>query len=324
MKAIQPEPYSGAVRETARRWAIRVRDPDFSDWEDFTRWLEEDPDHAGAYDVACDTDEAIAALFAVEDREAIPLAAPIADRRSRPAWRRIAFGGGAAAMLAAVLGYSAWDGGAPARTIETRPGVQRTMTLADGSRIILNGDTRLILDPDTPRLATLASGEAIFRVRHDADAPFVVKVAGARLVDVGTTFDVTTGDAGALRVAVAEGAVLYNPKAEAVRLDAGMEMRVTGDQIIVRDVAAADIGSWRHGMLVFHEAPIAEVADALERSLGVSVQVSPDLASTPFTGTLAVTGDRAHAVERLAPLLGASARRSGDGWMLFRSNSAQP
>lgn len=38
----------------AQRWAIRVGDPAFDDWEALTAWLEADPAHLAAYEAAVD------------------------------------------------------------------------------------------------------------------------------------------------------------------------------------------------------------------------------------------------------------------------------
>jgi ferric-dicitrate binding protein FerR (iron transport regulator) len=51
------------VNEAARRWAIRVGDPAFDDWDALTAWLEADTAHLAAYEAAIDgADWAAAAL----------------------------------------------------------------------------------------------------------------------------------------------------------------------------------------------------------------------------------------------------------------------
>ncbi len=85
---------------------------------------------------------------------------------------------------------------------------------------MLNGDTRISFDPDMPRQVTLAQGEALFDVKHDAKDPFVVVADGTRLVDIGTIFNVVRSG-GALDVAVAEGAVDYEAGKQRIRLNQG-------------------------------------------------------------------------------------------------------
>ncbi|WP_077148602.1 hypothetical protein [Sphingopyxis sp. KK2] len=42
------------LTEIAQRWAIRVADPAFDDWDALTAWLEADPTHLAAYEAAVD------------------------------------------------------------------------------------------------------------------------------------------------------------------------------------------------------------------------------------------------------------------------------
>ena len=56
----------------------------------------------------------------------------------------------------------------------------------------------------------LESGEAMFHVVHRDEAPFVVETGDARLVDLGTAFNVIRR-ARATSVAVSEGIVVYKP-----------------------------------------------------------------------------------------------------------------
>ncbi|MEJ1962448.1 MAG: FecR domain-containing protein [Gammaproteobacteria bacterium] len=66
--------------------------------------------------------------------------------------------------------------------IGTDVGEQRTLTLADGTRIYLNTDTRVVVRYDEHvRRVELKSGEALFEVAHRPDQPFVV-VAGDRTI----------------------------------------------------------------------------------------------------------------------------------------------
>src|SRR3546814_1727785 len=111
----------------------------------------------------------------------------------RPSRRRFVWlgaGGAIAAALAVTLGLDMTtpDPSAP-YTIATGPGARRTIDLADGSRIELNGDTRITLDKAAPRFASLDRGEAMFHVRPDDSDPSVVVVGDAQLVDAGTAFD---------------------------------------------------------------------------------------------------------------------------------------
>lgn len=311
---------STALRETARLWAIRAADPAFEDWDAFTDWLAADPAHAAAYDAACDENERVDTLFDVPAAPA-PIAEPRPTRR-RALW--LGAGGAIAAALAVTIGIEMTGTESAPFTIETAPGAHRTIALADGSRIELNGGTRLVLDGAAPRFASLERGEAMFHVRHDDADPFIVMIGEDKLVDAGTAFDVMR-DPAMTRVQVAEGKVIYNPDTNKLMLDAGATLMIEADAVTLGRMPAADIGGWRHGTLAYANTPLRSVAADLSRNLGRPIAVAPAIAGQRFTGTVALGDEGADAaLARIAPLLGVVAVPKGDGWTLTSPNRAQP
>jgi transmembrane sensor len=296
-----------ALNGAALDWVIRTGSDAFDDWPAFQAWLEADPRHAAAYHaMSADIDE-MAAVVPAE--VAAPVVVPM-PRRRWPAWA----GGAIAASLALVAGYGAIETRAHPYAVETAAGSMRTVRLADGSTIAMGSATRLMLDRDDPRVATLERGEAMFVVRHDASDPFEVRVGGARLVDVGTAFDVKHAR-GETRVAVSEGAVDYNPGSDAIRLVKGQGLLVRDGKAVVTTVDVAGVGSWRDSVLAYEGATLAEVADDLSRALGVDLRADPRVAKRAFSGSIAtakLSGD-----PRLAgPLLGVAIRKRGGHWVM--------
>jgi transmembrane sensor len=295
---------------TALEWVVRTGDPDFTDWDTFTAWLDADPAHAARYHALADDADAMTLAL-------LRRAAPAVAATPRPVWHRRRWVGGAiAAALVGTIGWRAYDLRPQPYAIETAPGQTRTVPLADGSSIVLNGGTRLVLDRRDPRSAALDRGEALFDIRHDADHPFAVAVGDSRLVDIGTRFNVVRA-AAETRVAVAEGAVLFNPEAENVRLDPGQSLRLadgTGRYRLVA-VDAATVGGWRTGRLDYDGATLAEVAADIGRATGAHLTVAPGIAARPFRGTILLDGV-ARDPARLAPLLNVRMVQAGDHWEL--------
>lgn len=295
----------GGIDARALDWVVRTGSDAFDDWPAFHAWLEADPRHAAAYH-AMSAD--IEAMTAIVPAETIVVAMPV--QRRWPLWA----GGAIAASLALVVGYEAIETRAHPYAVETAAGVMRTVQLADGSSIAMGGGTRLMLDRDDPRIATLERGEAMFVVRHDAGDPFEVNVGGARLVDVGTAFDVKHS-LGETRVAVSEGAVDYNPGRDGIRLVKGQGMVVRDGKATVTAIDVASVGSWRDSVLAYEGATLAEVADDLSRALGVDLRADPGVAKRAFSGSIAtakLSGD-----PRLAgPLLGVAIRKRGGHWVM--------
>jgi len=319
------------LREDARLWAIRVGDPAFADWDGFTRWLEADSAHNIAYEAALDELSAADGLFDVPPAP-MPDAAPapawqpaaVPVRRERRRWGAPALAAGVA-VLAVGGGWLALDHGSM-QEYATGPGQRRAIELADGSRIVLNGGTRLAINPANPRSVTMADGEALFQIRHDERRPFVVTTAdGTRLIDVGTTFNVI-GQGGALSVEVAEGAVVYRGTGAEMRLDAG-EMLTRANATAQPRKAAVDpktVGSWRTGYLQFADTPLAELAADLSRNLGVPVTIDGRLASRRFSGTIMTDGGADAVMARVGPLVDVHLERRGDGWLMTPSDGARP
>jgi transmembrane sensor len=304
-----------AAEAQAIDWVIRQRDPAFADWDDFANWLAEDPEHSAVYDAVASLDEDLDSLPPV--RKTVFAPAPEQRRRlSRRAW----FGGAVAAALALVVGMNGPAFFGDTGRIQTAAGEHRTIELADGSRIELNGASIIELDEDRPRFARLESGEAMFHVVHRDDAPFVVEAGEAKIVDLGTAFNVVRGRR-RTSVAVSEGVVAYNPDRQNVRLTAGQGLDVgdgDSDAPVVRSVDTATVGGWRNGLLVYNDTPLAVVAEDLARTAGMQVTVAPDAADLSFRGALIIDPDRARTIADLAALSGTRARKKGDGWELAR------
>lgn len=238
-------------------------------------------------------------------------------------WRRAAWRS-AAVLVMLMVGAAIFWGSRPttpavlwAPIYTTGVGAQRTVTLADGSVVRLGPESRLSVDAGYRRgeRAVRLQGEAYFEVEHDAAHPFVVRTAAAEVRDLGTVFTVRTlGSAGA-RVAVTEGSVSLRTslgEGEQV-LRAGDRGEVAAGTVTVRrGVATEDDVAWTRGRLVFRDAPVPEVAEALHRWYGITLVVrDPELASRHLTASFGTeTADDAVAV--VAAALGGQLVRRGD------------
>src|SRR3546814_4449588 len=144
-----------AIDAEAAGWLIRQRDPAFADWDGFTDWLAADPAHAAAYDALASLDADLDALPVAEQPQIVWDAEPIRHRPSRRAW----LGGALAAAIVGVIGVSSFGLFDDTQRIETLAGEHRSITLADGSKIEINGASTPLLADDRPRFARLRSEE---------------------------------------------------------------------------------------------------------------------------------------------------------------------
>jgi transmembrane sensor len=166
----------------------------------FSEWLKKSDVHARAFEEATTIWEESSRL--PRPRAAFRRRAP---RAGSFAWAAVS---AAAALLVVALAiFIQWQ---PA--VETRVGEQRVLALDDGSRIILNTDTRVtVAYSRETRRVDLAQGEALFEVAKAPERPFVVFAGDRRIVALGTAF-VVRRDSKKLAVTLVEGKVRVLPR----------------------------------------------------------------------------------------------------------------
>lgn len=298
------------ARDRAAWWHVRLESDAASeaDWLAFEAWLAQDLAHRRAYEAM---ERALIALEAAPDsaRGGVRTFPSRMDRR-RLARASLAGAGLAAAGLAG-FGLMRRAGQAPSfeRTFAAAPGRPAAVTLPDGSRVTLNGGSRLrVRLGQADRRARLFVGEALFEVRPDAQKPFWVE-AGARNVRVvGTQFNVIA-DRGDVSVAVREGVVeIHGPTSAArgamARLGPGRRFRHDGasgaDRLDAVDPGA--VAAWTLGHLVFREETLASVARTLERYGPARLEVDPEVRALKVTAVLNI-GDQERMLAGLTAFL---------------------
>lgn len=305
------------IEEQAIGWTIRARDPDFDDWDALTQWLEADSDHRAAFQRLSLLDDILPELI------------PAPPKRQ---WRQVGFRpsrwsaarfGALAATFVAVITLSVFMTQPSYYSVETGSGEQRVIALHDGSRIELNGDTQITLSKGDPRFAVLERGEALFTVVHNDREPFIVEVGDAVIQDAGTVFNIIRSGQ-STEIGVAEGRVIYNPDAEKVGLSPGSGLRVAGRGRAPESfsIPAAAVGSWKRSQLTYNNASMGRIAADLSRSLGQKISVDTQAKSMRFTGTINVTKDVGQFFGETAPVLGVSAKRTKNGWILGGADEA--
>jgi ferric-dicitrate binding protein FerR (iron transport regulator) len=207
-------------------------------------------------------------------------------------------------------------------------GVRRMLRLRDGTDVVLGPGSHLRYVPgrDGSRTVSLA-GEAMFHVVHRADRPFIVRVAGATVEDLGTVFVVRAYTDAPTRVSVRDGHVSLQATGSragtaATILEAGASATLdsAGRPAVVDDATDADDAfAWTRGALRYRAAPLAEVAADLARAYDLDIRLA-DPALGQRVVQYAVDGEDAHAAldVLVATLAGVGYEQHGRVVTLYR------
>jgi transmembrane sensor len=262
-----------------------------ADDEALARWLDENAAHRTQFDAQKALWDQIGALS--DD----PVARQILGRaRKEPGGqddaevaaasrvsRRSLFFGGAVAAAAAMMG-AFWL--AAGTEFSTRPGQQRNVTLADGSTVTLDTDTRIdVALDDGERRVRLRSGQAYFDVAPDKARPFRVLVEGNEIRALGTEFNVRR-DGRRTEVYLAHGSVAIRKRGTEIILRPGQQALISPAKAPRIVTAEPDrMQSWRQGKLIFDATPLAEAVAEVNRYGGKPIRLA-DAA----TGRIKVSG----------------------------------
>jgi transmembrane sensor len=267
----------------------------------------------------------------------------ISAARSRRRWQPLASVGllAAAAVVAFLVvsqrqATTSPGGGVTtvaSQTFSTTVGKRDSLTLADGSRVVLGPDSRLTVPGDfgTSTRAVELRGDAYFDVRHDAAKPFAVRVGSAVIQDVGTTFMVESDDANATLVTVVTGSVRLRAADSAA--DAGVVL-AAGERGSIDDAGRTsterasfpdDDVAWTTGKLVFRDALFSRVAAEIHRWYGVRLHVSdPSLWSQHVTTTVYTNQPVDQVLHVVELSLGVKIERQGDSAVVVTGRSGVP
>lgn len=197
----------------------------------------------------------------------------------------------AAVLLLPVLLFAAMEfyqvhrrQNAPWLSVTTNPGVRSTVTLPDGSKVMLNSGSSLSYPStfDGKRQVAL-NGEAYFSVAKDEKHAFIVKTPWRACIKVyGTKFNVEAyeGDQ-RLAATLVEGSVglTYSDRIGNMK----ERLILPGEQITYLPqtcrvcVAQAEVDmvtAWKDGRLIFRNSSLQEVLKALHKTYGVDFVVS--------------------------------------------------
>ena len=178
--------------------------------------------------------------------------------------------------------------------LTTPVGGEYSLVLSDGTKVFLNADSELkypVEFSDGKRIVDL-KGEAYFEVHKDSLRPFIVRMNGAEVTVLGTSFNVNTyGDDGQIYTTLVNGSVrvssVKNGQAEVLKPGLQSVMDVQSGQLTVREVDVEPYVAWREGRFVFRAMTLDLIMRQLQRWYDFEVfYQNPELKDYEFRGVI--------------------------------------
>ena len=316
MTAINAKPVSARVLDAAIAWQLSLDsgDGDLVAREAFSQWLASDEEHARAWRQLGLLDQRVSVASG-------PARAALLQSREGIR-RRVRKLGSGLASIALVCGLALLAG---ERYVpihywladqRTATGEQRTLTLADGTRINLNTHSAIDVRFDEQRrLIVLQEGEILVETGHNDARPFYVQTRDGSLRALGTRF-IVKREADVTRLSVLQSAVGAQPEALAQE-----QIFKAGEQVLMHSKGLGPLlavppgtDAWTRGMLVVDNARLADVVAELGRYRSGYLGVDKRVADLRITGSFPLH-DTTLALNALVPTLPVQIEQHTPWWV---------
>lgn len=308
----------------AADWLVLLQSGDLADADQraFNRWQNQTPAHSAAWARA----QAMLGTFANVPgqigRPTLRQAATPARRRNMQVLGMLLVSGPVVWAVSNTLPWQAWSA-----DYATTKGEQRTIDLADGTRLVLNTSSSVdVRFTATERHVTLLSGEILITTGQDTTPtyrPFIVTTAQGAMRALGTQFTVRRlQDDVFTRLDVFEGAVEVTPGKTSHQhvVHAGEQLTFGATQI--NDIQAADSSSvlWSEGMILARDMPLGQLIRELARYRTGILRCDPAVADIIVSGAFPLKDTNA-SLDLLRKTLPVSIRSVTDYWVTISAAS---
>lgn len=301
-----------SVRAQAAAWISRLHGTDRNaNLEEGLRvWLAEDAQHKEVFERMTQSWEDATAIVVRQPFPRVRTPLHVGSKNSAKA---------AAVLILCGLGsFSAyqWFGH---NTYTTDIGEQRTVRLADASKISVNSASKVTVNFDeAAREVRLERGEAYFEVAKDPRRPFIVLAGHQRIEALGTAF-VVRYDGARTAVTLVDGKIAVSDVDQPRILTVGQRLTFVANQPAQLDAPKLDaLTAWRRGEVVLDNLSLAEAVTEMNRydSNQLSVE-DPEVAALNVSGIYR-SGDNANFARVVAQLYGLEVDESGRGIRIGR------
>jgi transmembrane sensor len=309
---------SEEARVEAAAWIARLRDerrgPEVE--TELREWLGESEEHQRAFNRMTHVWQQAGKI-----RMRAPTDVSTAKRRLRFAPWATAL---AAALILAVITSVYWRDNA----LTTAVGQQQVRVLSDGTRVLLNTDTRIEVNYDEHfRRVRLVRGEARFDVSKRPTWPFLVSVGDQEIRALGTSFIVRHDDDQDLSVTLVDGRISVAPFAGNGEAPQAPQILAPGQRLVVSRHHAPSVDqpelsrvtAWERGRVEFDATPLEEATTEMNRYTTTRLLVADAEVAQLRIGGVFRAGDSEEFVKIVAAAFGLQAERNGATIVLSRS-----
>jgi transmembrane sensor len=314
------------VRAEAAAWIARLRDeqrgPDLE--AQFRGWIDENEEHRRAFTRMTQVWEQ-AGKIRMRARDGI--SAIPKGRSSR--FNRWAPSLAATLILVAAGAVYYWRDGA----LETGVGQRQTRLLRDGTRVVLNTDTRIEVNYDQHwRRVRLIRGEAWFNVSKHATWPFIVSVGDQEVRALGTSF-IVRRDTQDLSVTLVDGQVSVTPSSrDEDATSQAPQILTPGQRLVVsrHHELAVDrpelsrVTAWERGQVEFAETPLEDAVTEMNRYTTTRITVPDAEVAQLRIGGVFHAGDSDEFIKVVTAAFDLRADRNGGDTVLSRPGAPPP
>ena len=157
--------------------------------------------------------------------------------------------------------------------LSTPRGKDYHLTLADGTQVWLNADSRIEF-PETfgsERREVRVQGEAYFEVKKDTQRPFIVHTDYFSTRVLGTSFNVRTYNKRDAAVTLVSGRIQVKAGEDTQVLSPGQQATLAGTSLKVQAVDTYPITQWKEGFFYFDNQTLFGIMQELSRWYKVNV-----------------------------------------------------
>ncbi len=178
-------------------------------------------------------------------------------------------------------------------SLEIPRGGEYSLTLADGTKVWMNADSKLrypISFVEEKRVVYL-EGEAYFEVAKDASKPFIVSTASGEITVLGTQFNVKSyKEENSIYTTLVEGSVSFRGRTnKETILTPGYQLIYNQEQG-TQELKRVNVGnyiSWKDNLFQFEELSLEDIMKTLARWYDVTVTYEKEeLKQLQFSGNL--------------------------------------